>query len=105
MDSLSPSDREIGTGSVPSEKERSVEESNAISAEHSFQKKGGDESDGKNLAVDSSSNLSVTAEPFKTTSLDQSSATQLSVFAKEFVPKAAVYTESYGVQLILKSSS
>ncbi len=98
-DSLSPSERNTGTGSSNAvERGQSLQEN--IPPEQSSQKKSGEGSDGKNTEADSSSNLSVTAEPFKSTSFDQSPATQLSVFAKEFVPKAAptstaVYTETY----------
>ncbi|XP_046446227.1 polyadenylate-binding protein-interacting protein 1-like [Daphnia pulex] len=98
MESLSPTERDIGNGSNPAEKSNhSLQQQNPL-AEHSSQRQSGDGSESNSLVTDSLSTLSISAEPFKSTSFDQSAATQLSVFAKEFVPKTfptTSYTESY----------
>lgn len=105
MESLSPTERDIGNGSNPAEtSNHSLQQQNPL-AEHSSQRQSGDGSESNSLVTDSLSTLSIRAEPFKSTSFDQSAATQLSVFAKEFVPKAfptTSYTESYQTYVVCK---
>lgn len=97
-------ERDLGTGSAPAENST---QQHTSQPEHSSNQPTGDILNAKSLPTDTSSTLSVSAEPFKSTSFDQSSNTMLSALAKEFVPKAiptTVYTESYqafGVEISL----
>lgn len=98
-------ERDLETGSASAEKEDVSTQQQISQSEHSTNQPTGDSLNAKSLPADTSSTLSVSAEPFKSTSFDQSS-TMLSALAKEFVPKAIptpVYTESYqayGVEML-----
>lgn len=102
-----PAEQDLVAGQIPGEKNIDSNQKQTSLSEHSSQQSSGNGVMG--LVEDSLSSLSVSAEPFKSTSLEQSTTTQLSVFAKEFVPKtvpATVYTESYepyGVQKLCQS--
>ncbi|XP_057370029.1 polyadenylate-binding protein-interacting protein 1-like [Daphnia carinata] len=97
MDPLSPTKCDSGTGPSPAEtSDQSPHQQNPVVEPSSQQQEGGGFI-GKNLITDSLSTLSISAEPFKFTS-DRPAATQLSVEAKEFVPKSVIatsYTESF----------
>lgn len=98
MDPLSPTKCDSGTGPSPAEtSDQSPHQQNPV-VEQSSQQQAGDGVNGKSLITDSLSTLSISAEPFRSISSDRPAATQLSVEAKEFVPKivlATSNTESY----------
>lgn len=102
-DSLSSTECDPGTGPSPAEaSDNSLPKQKPI-VEHSSQQQEGNGLDGKNLVTVSLSTLSISAEPFKSTSFDQSAATQLSADAKEFVPKTAPvmsYDKSYQTYMV-----
>ncbi|KAI9564791.1 hypothetical protein GHT06_008532 [Daphnia sinensis] len=98
MDPLSPTKCDSGTGPTPAEtSDQSPHQQNPVAEQPSHQQTG-DGLNGKSSITESLSTLSISAEPFKSTSFDRPAATKLSVEAKEFIPKSVIttsYTESY----------
>lgn len=99
MDSLSSAEQDsTKEGPIPVEKKNDLLKQGDTDQQQSTQEDSKKGLEAKSLAT-SFSTLSVSAEPFMSTSSEKSSGTQLSVFAKEFVPKSipstSLYTEPY----------
>ena len=103
MDSIPSTEWDLGTVSNPAEMNK-PQQQNSLS-EHSSRQQIENDLDHHSSVIDSLTTLSISAEPFQSTSFEQSAATQLSVFAKEFVPKTIPgksYTESYQTYVVYK---